>query len=133
MRSSIRCLVAVAFAASLVAATIPAAASQAESQNVRTIAGILAKLNHFPNDAEKTTLRGIVDSASATAHEKTLAQALVNMQHAVGAADKPKVEALAQDASAPASVRTIAGILARVNHTASEADKAALTKLAAAP
>ena len=105
------------FALALVIGTTFAAA-QASSANVSTMAGILAKLNHFPNDAEKATLGGIVKSDAATAHEKTVASALMNMQHSVSAADKPKLEAVVKDAAAPQGVKTLADVLARTTHTA---------------
>jgi hypothetical protein len=112
--------------------TVEAQAAQAPSQNVKTIAGVLAKLNHFAGDAEKKTLQAIVTNDAATASEKTLAQALVNVQHTAAAADKAKLEALAADAAAPQSVRTVAGILAQLNHTPSAEEKAALAKIASA-
>ena len=119
------------FALALVCATsLAASAAQAPSANVQTMAGILAKLNHFPNDAEKATLGGIVKSDSATPHEKAVAQALINTQHSASAADKPKLEAIVKDAAAPQGVKTLADVLAKLTHTASDADKAALTKLA---
>jgi hypothetical protein len=113
-----------------VGAASPALAD--EAANVRTMAGILAKLNHFPSDAEKKSLQAIVDDKMAGAHEKTLAQALINAQHTVNAADKPKVEAIAKDPAASEGLKTLAGVLAKLQHTPSEADKQALTKLATA-
>jgi hypothetical protein len=118
------------FSASAILAGQPAQ-SAAPSQNLKTIAGIVAKLNHFANDAEKKTLQGIADSATATAHEKTLARALINVQHTVAAGDKTGVEALSKDQSASEHVRLIASTLARLNHTPSDAEKGQLTKLAA--
>ena len=50
-----RALTSLAIAFSL-ALSVAVAATQAPSANVQTMAGILAKLNHFPNDAEKATL-----------------------------------------------------------------------------
>ena len=133
MRAVTRLLLAVFLAGSTVA--LLAATAQQNSMpsaNVKTMAGILATLNHFASDAEKKTLQGIVASESATAHEKTLATALLNLQHTVTPADKTKLDALMKDESAPAPVRTIAGILSRLNHAASATEKAELTKLAAA-
>ena len=92
-----RALTSFAIALSL-ASSLAVAAMQAPSANVQTMAGILAKLNHFPNDAEKATLGGIVKSPTATAHEKAIAQALMNMQHSVGAADKPSSKRSLKDA-----------------------------------
>jgi hypothetical protein len=125
-----RSVTSLALALVLVSSTF-AAAMQAPSASVQTMAGILAKLNHFPNDAEKATLGGIVKSDTATAQEKTIAQAMMTMQHSVSAADKSKLEAIAQDASAPQSVKTLAGVLSRTTHMPSAADKDALTKLSA--
>jgi hypothetical protein len=126
-----RALISFAIALTL-ATSFAAAAMQAPSANVRTMAGILAKLNHFPNDAEKATLGGIVKSDTATAHEKTIAQALINTMHTANAADKPKLEAVVKDSAAPQGVKTLAGVIASLNHTASAPEKAELTKLAAA-
>ena len=131
MRVLSRAFVAVLLTA--VAFGFPTVASaQAPSQSVRTIAGIMAKMNHFPNDAEKTTLQGIVDSTTATAGEKVLAAALRNVQHSATADDKVKLGALSKDQTASGEVRMLAGILAGITHTATEAEKAMLAKVAAA-
>ncbi len=127
MRKMFRMALALLFAAS---AAVPLLAD--EAANVRTMAGILAKLNHFPNDAEKKSLQAIIDDKTAGATDKTLATALMNVQHTVTAADKPKVEAVAKDPKASASLKTIASVLVGLNHTPSAAEKEALTKLAAA-
>jgi hypothetical protein len=129
MRALLRTLVVLSFV--VVATGGSALAAQAPAENVKTIAGILAKMNHFASDAEKKTLQGIVASPTATAPEKTLAEALMNVQHTATAADKAKLEALMKDSSAPEAARTIAGIIAGLNHTASAAQKETLTKLAA--
>ena len=106
-------------------------ATPADGANVRTLAGILAKLNHYPSAAEKKSLQAIVDDKTAGANEKTLAQALINVQHTVSPADKPKVEAVVKDATASADLKTLAGVLAGLNHTPSASEKDALAKLAA--
>jgi hypothetical protein len=131
MRVHIRRFVAATLTVLAIGLTTTAATQQAPGQNIRVVAGILARLNHFANDADKKALQGIVASTTATAHEKVLAEALINVQHTAAAADKAKLEALAKDASAPESVRTIATILAGLNHTASDAQKAVLAKLSA--
>jgi len=130
MRVHIRTFVAVALSVLAVGFTVTRA-TQAPDQNIKVVAGVLARLNHFANDADKKALQGIVASPTATANEKVLAQAVINVQHTAAAADKSKLEALAKDASATESVRTIAGILAGLNHTASDAQKAALAKISA--
>jgi len=101
-----------------------------ESKAVKTMAGILVTVNHFPNDEQKKTLQAVAAESTTTAQEKVLIQAMLSMQHSVTEAEKPKVAAVAKDEKASAGARTIAGILERFLHTASEADKAALKKIA---
>ena len=102
----------------------------AESKAVQTMAGILMTLNHFPGDAEKQTLKAIVDDKASTAQEKMIAQALINVQHKVSAEDKPKLEAIMNDQSAPASIKTLAMVIVNLNHMASATDKEKLKPLA---
>ena len=101
-----------------------------QSKAVKSIAGILVTVNHFPNDEQKKTLQTLAADPTTTAQEKVLIQAVVGMQHSINAADKPKVEEVMKDPKAPEGVRTIAGILDKFLHTASAADKETLTKLA---
>jgi len=127
MRTLLRTLPAVL----LITCVSLATAAAAETKAVQTMAGILAKLNHFPSDAEKKTLKDIVDDKAATAAEKTVAQALINMQHSVTPADKPKLEALVADKATPEGIKTLAEVMLRTTHTASDADKDKLKKLMA--
>lgn len=109
----------------------PAAAAQtAKPTATQTMAGILMGLNHFASDAEKATLKTIVDSKTSNDAERTVAQALINVQHKVAAADAPKLQALVKDAKASESVKTIASVILALNHTPSDAEKAALKKIA---
>jgi hypothetical protein len=103
-----------------------------QAANIRTMAGILSKLNHFASAEEKKQLQAIVDDKTASAAEHTVAAAIIGVNHTVTPADKTKLEALQKDAAAPAPLKTMAGILVTLNHTASAADKEALTKLATA-
>lgn len=106
----------------------PIAAAE-ESKAVKTIAGILMTVNHFPSDDQKKTLTALAAESTTTADEKVLIQALVGMQHSINAADKPKVEEVLKDPKASEGVKTIAGILDKFLHTASAADKETLKKL----
>jgi len=101
-----------------------------ESAAVKTIAGILMTINHFPSDADKKTLTSLASQSSTTDQEKVLIQAILGMQHSIAAADKPKVEAVMKDAKASAGAKTIATILDNFLHTASADEKAALKKIA---
>ena len=103
----------------------------AESKAVQTMAGILAKLNHFPSDAEKQTLKTLIADKQTTEHERVVAEALMNVQHKVSADDKAKLDAVIKNQSAPESVKTLAGVIANLNHTPSDAEKDKLKKLTA--
>jgi hypothetical protein len=103
----------------------------AETKAVQTMAGILVKLNHFPSDAEKQTLKTIIDDKQTTPHERVVAQALLNIQHKAAAEDKAKLDALLKDTTVPDSVKTLASTIANLNHTPSDADKEKLKKLSA--
>ncbi|MEO8484098.1 MAG: hypothetical protein ABI634_17940 [Acidobacteriota bacterium] len=110
---------------------IPAGAQMAPpSKAVKTIAGILMTINHFPNDDQKKTLTALAAESTTTAQEKVLIQAINGMQHSINAADKPKVEEIVKDPKAPEGVKTIATILDKFLHTAAAPDKEALKKLA---
>jgi hypothetical protein len=97
---------------------------------MQQMAQITMKLNHYPSDAEKQTLRGIADNASATAGERALATALVNMEHKVSGADKQKLQELMQTDGVSAEERTLAEVLIGINHKPSAADQQKLRPLA---
>jgi len=102
----------------------------AESKAVQTMAGILLRLQHFPNDADKQSLKQITEDKTATKDERTVAQALMDVQHTAAAADKPKLEAIVNDGKAASSVKTLASIILNLKHMPSESDKEKLKALA---
>jgi len=104
----------------LVFATAPLMAA---SSNIHTMAGILIHLNHFPNEAEKTTLAGIAADAQSSTGEKALATAMMNLKHKVGAADAAALHELLGNASASQDERTLANILLGLAHHPSDNDK----------
>ena len=112
-------------------ALLPGSVVAAETKAVQTMAGILIKLNHFPDDAEKQALKKIVEDKASSAHERVVAQALTNVQHKVSADDKPKLDAVVKDESAPAAIKTLATVIVNLNHKPTEADQEKLKKLAA--
>ena len=136
MRKMLPIVLAAFVAAPLVAAqggTKPApptpAAQTSKPSNVQTMAAILARLNHFASDAEKATLKTIVDDKTSTDAERTVAQALINVQHKVAAADAPKLQALAKDPKASESIKTMASVIVGLNHTPTDAEKEKLKKI----
>ena len=102
-----------------------------ETKAVKTLATMLQTINHFPNDAQKATLKQLTEDKTTTAQELVLVNAVLTMQHSISAADKPKVDAILKDEKAPAGVKSLATILSKFLHMASDADKAELKKLSA--
>ena len=116
--------VAVVCCASLVAIQSAIAASDA----VKTMAGIMMGLNHYPSDSEKATLKGIVDGDASDA-EKACATAMINLQHSASAADKEKLGKIIADDSTPGPVRAMAKVIVNLNHMPSGDDKKVLKEL----
>lgn len=117
-------IVAIICCASLAAIQATFAASDA----VKTMAGIMMGLNHYPSDSEKGTLKGIVDGDSSAA-EKACATAMINLEHSATAADKKKLGEIIADDSTPGPVRAIAKIISNLNHKPSADDKKVLKDL----
>ena len=101
----------------------------AASVAVQEMAGVLVHLEHFPSDAEKTKLKGIVDNKSSTEQERVLATAISNLKHKATAEDKDKLKHLMDDTTTPAEVRELAGVVLNISHMPSAEDKGKLEKL----
>ena len=102
----------------------------AESDAIKTIAGIMMNLNHFPTDEDKVVLEGIIDSDESSEEAATIAMALANMQHKVTEADAQRLTELVDDDVNDASARKLASILLSINHSPSDDDKMALEAIA---
>ncbi len=101
----------------------------AASAAVKEMAGIVMHLDHFPSDAGKVKLKGIVDNKGSTEQERVLATAISNLEHQVAAKDKDKLKQVMNNAAAPAEVKELAGIILNINHKASAADKTKLEQM----
>lgn len=113
----------------LILGIVATVTNAAESKAVQTMASILLHFQHFPNDADKQTLKQITEDKSATEDERTVAQALMDVKHTAAANDKPKLEAIEKDDKAPNSVKTLASIILNLKHMPSENDKEKLKTL----
>ena len=96
---------------------------------VHDMAGIMLNLAHYPNDAQKAALQGIIANKATTEQERVLATAISNLEHTAADADKPKLKQVMNDVSAPAEVRDLAGIILNMNHKPSTADKSKLQQM----
>ncbi|MDH4073653.1 MAG: hypothetical protein OEV41_11180 [Gammaproteobacteria bacterium] len=102
----------------------------AESDAIRSMAKITMNLNHFPSDADKVSLKSILDSDDSSEEEASIAMALMNMQHKVGEKDAERLADIVSDDTVDADARALAGIVLGVNHAPSAEDKATLAALA---
>ncbi|WP_455211894.1 hypothetical protein [Kaarinaea lacus] len=100
----------------------------AGEDNIKTMAEIMAKLNHYPSASEKETLREI-SLKSTDSYEKTMATAMMNLEHAATAEDKKKLNQIIKDDAAPEKVKTLAKIIHDLNHKPSAEDKKKLEGL----
>ena len=97
--------------------------AMAASDAIKTMAGIMVNLNHYPSDSEKQTLQGLVDNADTSANEKVLATAMINLQHSATAEDKTKLSAIMKDGKASADEKALAEIIHNLSHMPSGGDK----------
>jgi hypothetical protein len=122
-------IVVTLLALTLVLVTVIPTLIYADDGHLKTIAGILVNLNHFPSEAEKETLRDIVNDAASTDHVKTLATAMMNLKHYPTKADKTHLGNIMNDASANGDVREIAVILYNLSHKPTTSEKGKLMKM----
>ena len=96
-----------------------------DASAAKTIAGIVAGMNHFPSDTEKQVLMGISEDNTNSQAVRSIALAVHNTQHQATAEDKARLnEIMASDASA--EVKALAEVLVGFLHSASEDAQARL-------
>jgi len=93
-----------------------------DSVAIKTIAGIVLTLNHYPSADDKAVLMAITKDDSVSASVKSIAQAVHDLQHKVSAADKSILEGI----PASDSAKALANVLVGINHTPGADAKAAL-------
>lgn len=97
--------------------------------SIKTMAGIVMNMHHYPSADEKKTLHAIAENDHSTVGEKQLATALINIQHSVDSSDAERLRALTKDMKASQQERELAEILLGFNHMASSSQKEQLQKL----
>ena len=92
----------------------------------KTIAGILATLNHFPSDDDKASLMAIADDDGTGRAFRAVASAVSNIQHAATDDDKEIMNRIIASERAAADAKALAEIVLGLNHAASSEAKATL-------
>ena len=95
----------------------------------KTIVGILAGMNHFPNDAQKSELMAIAGDESSGRGMQMIATAVGGIQHAPTDEGKASMNQIIGYAQASANVKALAEVVLGFNHMASADAKATLAGL----
>jgi hypothetical protein len=95
----------------------------------KSIAGILAGMNHFPSDAQKEELMAIAADDTSGRGNQMIAAAVHDIQHAATAEGKAAMQQIIDYAEAPEGTKVLARTVLEFNHMASDEAKAALAGL----
>lgn len=95
----------------------------------KTIAGVLASLNHFPSAEDKAALAAIASDESNGMAVRALAGAVAEIQHAASAEGKAAMQQIVASDMANAQAKTLAEIVLNINHVPSAEAKATLQEM----
>lgn len=99
-----------------------------DDSDLKTIAGIVVGMNHFPSDADKATLMGIAENSERRGIQ-LIATAVGNIAHAANAEGKEAMSRVIAAEQAPANVKAVAEVVLGFNHMASDDAKAVLADI----
>ena len=99
-----------------------------DDTDLKTIAGIVAGMNHFPSDADKATLMGIAENSERQGVQM-IATAVGNIAHGADAEGKAAMGQIIAFDGAPANVKALAEVVQGFMHMASDDAKAVLAGL----
>ena len=95
----------------------------------KTIASIVAGMNHFPSDAQKQALQAIADDESSGSNMQMIANTVINIQHAASAEGKAAMGQIIANDNASDNAKALAKIVMAFNHMASAEAKEILAAL----
>ena len=93
---------------------------------VSEIAGIVAGMNHFPSDADKTKLMAIAEDGMLAQGVRDMATTVANIQHFPNDEGKAAMARIMENEQAPEMAKTLASIIANFAHMVGADDKAKL-------
>jgi len=106
-----------------------AMAQNANRDALKTIADIVASLNHFPSDADKAALAEISGNDGLADGVRAMADTVANISHSASDEGKAAMAAIQSNDAAPDYAKQLAGIIAGVSHVPSDDAKATLADL----
>ena len=99
------------------------------ASSAKDIADIVASLNHFPSDADKTKLMAISGDDSLSEGVRAMATAVANIAHSANDEGKAAMAMIQANDETPDRAKALAGIIASLTHMASGDAKATLAEL----
>ena len=105
------------------------AQNPAAIEALREISRIVATINHFPSDADKTALKNISENDNVPQGVRMIAGAVISINHSPSDESKQMMARLQSAAQAPDRVKSLAKIIADFNHMPSNEDKETLSQL----
>ena len=96
---------------------------------MKQVADIVASLNHFPTDEDKTALADISGNENLPESLRDMADTVANISHAATDEGKAMMADIQASDEATESAKALAGIIADINHSASDDAKATLTAM----
>ena len=97
--------------------------------SISTMASVLSELNHFPSEADKKALAGIIEDESSTADEKMLAQIISRIEHKASVFVKVRLEKILEREDTSQAARAIATAVVNINHKLKNDDIQAMKAL----
>ena len=95
----------------------------------KTIAGVLASLNHFPSDADKLALTDVANDEGNGRGFRLIATAVSKIQHAATSEDKEVMNRIVASDRASADAKILAEVVLGINHSASDDAQAKLAAM----
>lgn len=95
------------------------AQSDADTAALKQIADIVAGLNHFPSDADMTTLEEIMSGGDISQTVLIMADTVANIEHAANEEGKGAMAAIQGSAQASEQAKVLAEVIENVSHMAS--------------
>jgi hypothetical protein len=95
------------------------AQGEADNQALKQIANIVAGLNHFPSDADMTTLDTIMGNSDISQTVLIMADTVANIEHAANEEGKGAMAAIQASSQTSDEAKILAEVIENVSHTAS--------------
>lgn len=90
---------------------------------ISSMSKIMHGMNHYPGDADKKSLKDIMNHSEQGSHHHTLASSMMNLEHSVSSKDAPHLKAIINDKNASKEEQDLARIILNMNHKPGDADK----------